>query len=168
MQSRSCVSLIIFQVSISALTGAPHPCRYSENINAPEKYLPFVNVAGDIERRQPGKWLEWIHIKITGLMEIYQRTEWHKLEVILDEDEDSDDEMEEDSGEGDDEEEEEKISDKENLRRILCRMLEIFPQWNRWYETASSDDPTTEFEGLVDSAWWDHDDRGEAIARFVY
>jgi hypothetical protein len=28
-----------------------------------------------------------------------------------------------------------------------------------------SPNPTSKFEELVDSTWWDHDDRGEAIVR---
>ncbi|KAL2797599.1 hypothetical protein BJX66DRAFT_334913 [Aspergillus keveii] len=141
---------------------------YSENISAPEKKLPYVDLNGDIDRRQPGKWLEWIHLKFTGMVEVYQRTEWHRLEVILDEDEDEDDSDEEMDEDNNEDEEEGARNDKEQLRLNLCRMLQLFPQWDRWYEDGTSDDPTSEFEELVDSTWWDHDDRGEAIARFVY
>lgn len=55
--------------------------------------------------------------------------------------------------------------DAEQLRDILCRMLDLFPYWNRWEEYAESDDATAEFENLVDATWsFNHD---EALARFV-
>ncbi|KAL3495710.1 hypothetical protein BJX62DRAFT_159480 [Aspergillus germanicus] len=88
----------------------------------------------------------WIHLKFTGMVEVYQRTEWHRLEVILDEDEDEDDSDEEMDEDHDEEDEDENRNDKEQLRLNLCRMLQLFPQWNRWYEDGTSDDPTSEFE----------------------
>jgi hypothetical protein len=51
------------------------------------------------------------------------------------------------------------------LRNRLCAMLDLFPNWNRWEELGSVDDPTNDFEKLVDNTWWC--DNKEAIARFV-
>ncbi|BCS24991.1 uncharacterized protein APUU_41435A [Aspergillus puulaauensis] len=123
---------------------AYHRCNpshaYTENHLAPAQYLDVQTYDYNLESRQPGKWLEWVHIKVTGGMEVYQRTEWHELEVKLEE-------------------------DAEQLRDILCRMLDLFPYWNRWEEYAESDDATAEFENLVDGTWsFNHD---EALARFV-
>ena len=107
--------------------------------------------------RRPGKWLEWIHIKVTGGMRVSEllpcsvtaqlidhvpdpHTEWHKLQVRS-------------------------AQRSHELRNNLCAMLDLFPQWNRWEEIGASNGPTSDFENLVDETWSYLS--GEAIARFI-
>ncbi|KAJ5827327.1 hypothetical protein N7447_004090 [Penicillium robsamsonii] len=91
---------------------------YEANDRSPAQYLNVVTYDASLAARQPGKWLEWIHIKITGGMRVYANTEWHML------------------------------------------------QWNRWEEIGGSvDNPTSNFENIVDNTWWC--DNQEAIAQFV-
>jgi hypothetical protein len=44
--------------------------RYEENRLAPTQYLNVVTYDASSVARQPGKWLEWIHIKVTGGMQV--------------------------------------------------------------------------------------------------
>lgn len=44
--------------------------RYVENHLAPVQYLNVQTYDYNLESKQPGKWLEWIHIKVTGGMEV--------------------------------------------------------------------------------------------------
>lgn len=44
--------------------------RYEENTLAPTQTLNVVTYDASSVVRQPGKWLEWIHIKVTGGMEV--------------------------------------------------------------------------------------------------
>ncbi|KAF7504152.1 hypothetical protein GJ744_002621 [Endocarpon pusillum] len=124
---------------------AYHRCNpdygFSSNDLAPTSTLNVVTYNASSAARGPGKWLEWIHIKITGGMQVYANTEWHELQV----------KSSQNSGE---------------LRNRLRAMLDLFPQWNRWEELGSVDGPTSEFETLVDKTWW-CDGGDETIARFI-
>lgn len=131
--------------------------RYVENHLAPSQTLSVVTYDTSTAARQPGKWLEWIHIRITGGVQVCKLlgnfrpdgqmsdfvtdhgTEWHSLQVKYNQ-------------------------NNQALRTNLCNMLNIFPHWNRWSETGYSDQSTTNFENLVDSTWYSCS--AEAIARF--
>ncbi len=136
--------------------------RIAENERAPAQKLNVVTYDTSEQARYPGKWLEWIHIKITGGMQVCEfycharsrhkknlfsdrvsdeRTEWHQLQA-------------------------KSPSSHVDLRDRLCAMLDLFPSWNRWQEMGYSDDATVSFENLVDSTWSRLHD--ESIAYFIY
>lgn len=61
------------RVSLTKSASMPVPLtqtRYVENTRAPSKVLDVVTFDTTTQARQPGKWLEWIHIKITGGVEV--------------------------------------------------------------------------------------------------
>ncbi|KAE8449028.1 hypothetical protein EG329_008616 [Mollisiaceae sp. DMI_Dod_QoI] len=122
----------------------PNYARVENNLAPDEKR--HIRMYNEIEdTRWPGKWLEWIHIKITGGRQVRTdgHTEWHELQAKSPD----------------------SPQDRDELRNRLIAMLDLFGQWNRWDEMGDSDEPTARFENLVDDTW--HCDREEAIARFI-
>ncbi|KAL4732871.1 hypothetical protein BDV11DRAFT_176236 [Aspergillus similis] len=114
---------------------------YVTNDPTPDPRLDVLMYEGKVDDRRPGKFLEWMHIKVTGGMRKGQRTEWHKLVAHP--------------------------GQAAALRHNLCRMLQLFPYWNRWEEipTSGVDQYTSEFENLVDQTWWIDN---EEATRFEY
>lgn len=144
---------------------------YSANTRAPAK-MPVLDAQGQATGRHqaqfsymtldlqkegtiigPGKFLEWVHIKFTGAVADHQGTEWHELQLL-------------------------NANNSAGLRQNLRRMLELFPDYERWEQDAWQDindgmnQQTHEFENLVESTWNEYsiDQSGTRIpclARFV-
>ncbi|KAH7356245.1 hypothetical protein BKA66DRAFT_574689 [Pyrenochaeta sp. MPI-SDFR-AT-0127] len=113
---------------------------YEENTLAPSQALNVVTYDASTAARLPGKWLEWVHVKITGHAQVYAGTEWHTLTAT-------------------------QPQNNAALRANLVTMLSLFGQWNRWEEQGIVNNPTSRFEDLVDKTWNPHDER--SVARFV-
>ncbi|KAH7384997.1 hypothetical protein BKA64DRAFT_726470 [Cadophora sp. MPI-SDFR-AT-0126] len=149
---------------------------HEENNLATSQYINVQTYGAILEAKQPGKWLEWIHIKVTAGMKIVrspfvafypphvpsfcQLTKQKSLPSFnVNGIADAQTEWHELKV---------KVETEENceeLQKRLIAMLDLFGRWNRWEELGTVHESTSKVENLVDAAW--HCDSEEAIAKFV-
>ncbi|KAF2252110.1 hypothetical protein BU26DRAFT_516807 [Trematosphaeria pertusa] len=100
---------------------------FQKNSRSLNQTLEYIDM--DRRRIYPkiGKYLEWTAIRLAGGTYFYEGTEWHRLVLR----------------EG---------QDIETLRRILCELLALFPQYDWQHEPRSA--AVRRFEEKVQEAWW--------------